>query len=109
MLLKEFGFPIAVAVTLIGIFGWLVRYLIRNFINQLSETREDVRHLSDNFVAQLTETAKERKEITNRFIEVFENHISENTKALTEVRSSLVENTRILEELRKKMGSPHYS
>ena len=70
-LLREFGFPVAMAITFCGALIWTLRLFISHFMKSLNEANI------------------ERKEITNKFTLVVENHISHNTEAMNSVCAQL--------------------
>ena len=86
-LIRDFGFPIVMALILVGTFVWVVRIAIIHFIKSINEA------------------TIERKELTLKFATVVENHIAHNTEALQALCGKMAEGSEehkeFMQELRR--------
>jgi hypothetical protein len=72
-LIKEFGFPTAMAITFVVATLWTLKLFIKHFMDSLREANI------------------ERKDITTKFTAIVENHIAHNTECLSDICSQMKE------------------
>ncbi|MCM8774467.1 MAG: hypothetical protein NC820_07030 [Candidatus Omnitrophica bacterium] len=88
-LLKEFGFPVTMALTFAGVMIWIAKLLITHFLMSVKEASD------------------ERKEITAKFTTIIENHIQHNTQTLQNICDQMKDMSREHKEFMveiKRMG-----